>query len=216
MGLHSHHNWETQVDDSDGISIYYRAEDKANGLHSIKARFTSKCHPVELIAVINEFDLMSEIITLVPIESRYLKEYTELHKALYAKIKLWFPFKNRDVVARVSAYDLLNEHDEVLLWGESIEDEKGVDFDVPKVDKKTIRMDMNMGEGVIKPRILKDGTLGVEVIASFNVDFKTYLPTTLLNWITRTFSFYVIKMIRERTENLEGTTHQERIKQNRK
>ena len=89
-----------------------------------------------------------------------------------------------------------------------------MDFEIPKVDKKTVRMDVTIGEGVIKPRIMKDGTLGVEVIASFNVDFKTYLPTTLLNWVTRTFSFYAVKMIRERTENLEGTTHQERIKQN--
>lgn len=96
--LHSHRNWETQVDDSEGISIYYRAEDTANGIHSIKAKFTSTCHPVDFIAVINEFDLIPEIITMIPVETRYLKEYTEINKVLYIKMKLWFPFKNRDAV----------------------------------------------------------------------------------------------------------------------
>jgi len=212
--LHSHRNWVTQVDDSEGISIYYRAEDTANGIHSIKSRFTAKCHPVELIAVINEFDLISEIITLVPVETRYLKEFTELNKALYIKMDLWFPFKNRDAVAQVKAYDLLQDHDEVLLWGQSVTEQQVEGVDVPKVDKKTVRMECKMGEGVIKPRIMQNGNLGVDVIASFNIDFKMYLPATLLNWVTRTFAFYAVKMIRERTENLEGTTHQQRIAQN--
>ena len=71
-----------------------------------------------------------------------------------------------------------------------------------------------MAEGVIKPRLMEDGNIGTEVIASFNVDFKTFLPKSLLNWVTRTFAYYVCKMIRHRTENLKGTTHEQRIKEN--
>ena len=67
--LHSHTNWETQVDDNDGISIYYRSEDSKNGIHSIKTNYTSKCHPVDLICVINEFDLLKDIVTLIPMET---------------------------------------------------------------------------------------------------------------------------------------------------
>ena len=115
----------------------------------------------------------------------------------------------------MKAYDLLEDHDEVLLWGQSVPEEalKG-DCDVPVEDKKTVRMWCSIGEGVIKPKMMENGKLGVEVTASFNIDFRTYLPATLLNWVTRTFAFYVVKMIRERTENLEGTSHQQRIEQN--
>ena len=115
-------------------------------------------------------------------------------------------------VAHVRAYDLLNEHDEILIWGKSTDKVDGVE--IPELEKGTIRMDVTMAEGVIKPKIMENGQLGTEVIASFNVDFKSFLPKTLLNWITRTFAYYVCKMIRHRTENLEGTKHQQRVKEN--
>ena len=115
-------------------------------------------------------------------------------------------------VAHVQAYDLLDEYDEILICGRSVEQFEGVD--IPKVEKGTLRLDVSMAEGVIKPKLMDDGSLGIEVIASFNVDFKSFLPKTLLNWITRTFAYYACKMIRQRTENLEGTTHGIRIKEN--
>eukprot|EP00486_Rosalina_sp_Unknown_P002770 CAMPEP_0201577802 /NCGR_PEP_ID=MMETSP0190_2-20130828/24336_1 /ASSEMBLY_ACC=CAM_ASM_000263 /TAXON_ID=37353 /ORGANISM="Rosalina sp." /LENGTH=162 /DNA_ID=CAMNT_0048010221 /DNA_START=85 /DNA_END=573 /DNA_ORIENTATION=+ len=125
---------------------------------------------------------------------------------------MWWPLKNRDAVAHVRAYDLLDEHDEILIWGKSVD--KVEDVEIPKIEKGTLRLDVNMAEGVIKPKLTEDGEIGTEVISSFNVDFKTFLPKTLLNWITRTFAYYVCKMIRQRTENLEGTTHEKRIKEN--
>ena len=96
--LHSHSGWETQVDGTDGISVYYKDEDSANGVHSIKVSFSSKCHPVDFIAVINEFDLINEIVTIIPMETRYLKQFTEMNKVLYSKMKMWWPLKDRDAV----------------------------------------------------------------------------------------------------------------------
>ena len=78
------------------ISVYYRKE--ANDIHSIKVHYTSKCNPLDFLAVINEFDLMSEVVTVVPMQTKYLKEFTNLDKAIYANIKMWWPLKNRDVV----------------------------------------------------------------------------------------------------------------------
>ena len=109
--------------------------------------------------MINELDLISEIVTVLPLQIRFLKQYTELNKALYCKIKMWFPFKNRDFVARVTSYDLLEELDEVLLWGHSVAEHELKGVDVPKVDCKTARMDISVGEMVIKPRVLEDGQL---------------------------------------------------------
>eukprot|EP01084_Bolivina_argentea_P051755 95194_1 len=210
--LHCHTNWETQVDNYEGISVYYRQEDDSkNDIHSIKTCFTAKCHPVELIAVINEFDLMKEIVTICPMETIYLKQFTNLNKVIYSSIKMWWPLKNRDSVAHVRAYDLLNEYDEVLIWGKSFDTIDGVD--IPVVPDGTKRMDVTMAEGAIKPIILDNGELGTEVISVFNIDFKTFIPKGILNWVTRTFAYYVCKMIRSRCENLEGTTHQKRIKE---
>ena len=61
---------------------------------------------------------------------------------------------------------------------------------------------------------MENGSIGTEVISSFNVEFKTFLPKTLLNWITKTFAYYVCKMVRHRTENLDGTTQEKRVKEN--
>eukprot|EP01084_Bolivina_argentea_P230360 388592_1 len=212
--LHTHDNWETQVDNYDNISVYYRKEEGSkNEIHSIKISFTSKCHPVDFIAVINEFDLIQEIVTIVPLETKYLKEWTHLNKVIYGKVFMWWPFKNRDAVVHIRAYDLLGEHDEVLICGKSSEDIK--DITVPIMDEKTMRVDIRMGQGVIRPTLMDNGDVGTQVIAMLNVDFKTSLPKTLVNWITRTFAYYVCKMIRDRTENLEGTTHQQRVKEKR-
>ena len=103
----------------------------------------------------------------------------------------------------------MNEYDEVIVWGKSIETMDNVE--IPECEKGTARIDVTMAEGVIKPKILDNGQMGTEVIASFNIDFKTFLPKTLLNWITRTFAYYVCKMVRHRTEHLEGTSHQQRV-----
>ncbi len=97
--LHCHTDWQTQVDNYEGISIYYRQEpDPNNEIHSIKANYTSKCHPVEFIAVLNEFDLMKEIVTVCPMETTYLKQFTNLNKVIYSKINMWWPLRNRDSV----------------------------------------------------------------------------------------------------------------------
>ncbi len=114
-------------------------------------------------------------------------------------------------MVQVRAYDLLHEYDEILIWGQSFEQIEGVD--IPGLPKGTLRMEVKMAEAVIKPKLMNDGTLGTEVISVFNIDFKTFLPKKILNWVTRTFAFYACKMIRDRTENLEGTTHQQRIKE---
>lgn len=154
---------------------------------------------------------MSEVVTIAPVETKYLKEFTVLDKAIYAKLKMWWPLKDRDVICHVHGYDLLEEYDEILIWGKSHEEIKGVD--IPKCDKKTVRISVVMASGAIKPKMMDDGTVGTEVTAIFNVDFNSFLPQTLLNWINRTFAYYGCSMIRDRTEKLEGTKHEQRIKE---
>merc|ERR1712129_693734 len=204
---------ETQVDSTwaknKNISVFYRAE--SNDIHSIKVSYTSTCDPIHLIAVINEFDLLSEVVTIAPVETKYLKEFTVLDKVVYAKIKMWWPLKNRDVVAHAHAYDLLDEFDEILIWGKSHETIKGVG--IPKCENGAIRVEVTMASGAIKPKLMDNGELGTEVTAVFNVDFKSFLPKALLNWVNRTFAYYACSMIRYRTEKLEGTKHEQRIKE---
>ena len=49
--------WISQVDNHDGISVYYRKEANTP-IHSIKVSFRCKGSPLEFLTVINEFDLI--------------------------------------------------------------------------------------------------------------------------------------------------------------
>ena len=104
-----------------------------------------------------------------------------------------------------------SEFDEVLIRGKSYEEIKGVD--IPACDKKTVRIEVCMAAGSIKPKLTDAGELGTEITAVFNVDFHSFLPQSLLNWFNRTFAYYACSMIRDRTEKLEGTKHEQRVKE---
>ena len=118
----------------------------------------------------------------------------------------------------------MEAYGEKLICGHSIDpkhdiedvDELKLDEEILDCDSKTVRMEAKHSEGVIRP--IKFGNGGkdeenlTEIISVTNVDPKSFIPTSLLNWANRTLAFYAAKMIRNRCENLKGTTHAERVR----
>ena len=49
------------------------------------------------------------------------------------------------------------------------------------------------------------------IIMIFNIDFKSFMPVKMVNWVGRTFAYSLVRVIRERCENLKGTEHEKRI-----
>ena len=229
--------WNVQVNKYDNISVWYKknenSQSKKNDIHSIKIRFLCKCSVLDILAILNEIDLMNEIMTIIKTEGQFLKQFNDRHKIMFNKMYMWWPLKNRYAVCTVKAYDLLTDFNEIFIWGKTLKNRNAHNIELPKLDKKDVEFEVVMGNGVIKPIKWKNKILSqvtpktrelyskelndskienlIEITSEFNVDFDTVLPTSLVNWITRTFAYYGCKLIRQRCENLKGTNHQKRI-----
>ena len=130
-------------------------------------------------------------------------------------IQMYWPLKNRDMVIHVGACDALEEMGEVILWGKSPKEDVGIPgVDIPTAEEcNAVRVDVVRLDVMCKPvrfnvKGQKDLT---RIIMIFNVDFKSYMPVKMVNWVGRTFAFSLVKVIRERCENLKGTEHEKRI-----
>lgn len=52
----------------------------------------------------------------------------------------------------------------------------------------------------------------IEIDGMFNVDFKSFLPTKLLNWVTRTFAYYACQMVQSKCEQIyQSKKHLQRL-----
>ena len=129
-------------------------------------------------------------------------------------IGMIWPMKNRDLVIHVGACDALNEMGEVILFGKSPKDDKIEGVDIPSAEEcDSVRVDVVRLDVMCKPirfnvKGKKDLT---RIVMIFNVDFKSYMPIKMVNWVGRTFAFSLVKVVRERCENLKGTEHEKRI-----
>eukprot|EP01084_Bolivina_argentea_P028244 52512_1 len=216
----THNDWTNVVDNVDDISIWYRKEEGTD-IHSLKLQNKMKCTPLDIIVVINEFDLLSTLISLIKVDIELIKEYSPVEKIMYSKGHLWFPLKNRDCVVQVEAFESLDEYGEIIIVGQSIDPNIDIDENDAKelnlrneilgADSKTVRMDVHLSEGLLKPLKFGGNDNLTETICILNVDPKSYVPKWLLNWANRTFAFYVAKIIRHRCENLRGTEHAKRV-----
>eukprot|EP00485_Elphidium_margaritaceum_P002738 CAMPEP_0202696846 /NCGR_PEP_ID=MMETSP1385-20130828/10174_1 /ASSEMBLY_ACC=CAM_ASM_000861 /TAXON_ID=933848 /ORGANISM="Elphidium margaritaceum" /LENGTH=136 /DNA_ID=CAMNT_0049353143 /DNA_START=1 /DNA_END=407 /DNA_ORIENTATION=+ len=134
-------------------------------------------------------------------------------------MKMWWPLNDRDAVVHVRAFDVLDDYDAIVISGHSV-NEYNLDtnvygnVEIPKMEDGTTRTDVKTAEAVIEPQILKNGEFGTKVIAGFEVNFNMFLPQKIISWISRTFAFYVVKAIRQRTSDLNGTTYQQRMNEN--
>ena len=227
--------WIVQVNHYDNISVWYKKNEnsvsKKNDIHSIKIKFLCKCSVLDILAIINEFDLMHEILTIIKTEAKFLKEFNDRYKIVFFKMFMFWPFKNRYAICTAKAYDLLNDFNEILIWGQTLNNRATIES--PNLNESDVEFKVLMGNGVVKPIKWKNKVLStvtpkiqklyskelnnnkienlIEITCDFNVDFDTVLPTSLVNWITRTFAYYGCKLIRQRCENLKGTNHQKRI-----
>ena len=107
--LHKHDSWINVVDNIENISIWYRKE-KNSDIHSLKMKMMMKCTALDILCVLNEFDLIQELVTIIPINTTLIKQESITSKIIYIKANLWFPLKNRDIIAHAQAYDLGHIH----------------------------------------------------------------------------------------------------------
>ncbi|ETO30829.1 hypothetical protein RFI_06291 [Reticulomyxa filosa] len=120
--LTSHQGWTTQVDNHKGISVYYRKEENTE-IHTFKTKDIS--------------------IPAASIETKYLKEITDVNKVCYCKINLCWPLTNRDCVAQVFAFDCLDCSGAIILTGASIYSGScadQIDLEVPQISQNTARL----------------------------------------------------------------------------
>lgn len=125
--LINHRGWETQVENDNNISVYYRKE-KSLDIHSIKIKFLLNCPVLHMLSVLHEFDLIGQLMQIpgTTIETKYLKEVSPIEKILFAQMNLIWPLRHRDVVTHVKAYDLLKAYDCILITGKSVEKYKKI------------------------------------------------------------------------------------------
>jgi len=220
--LISHKGWTTRVDNCNGISVYYRKEENTP-VHTFKAKFRCQCDVLSFVATINEFDLVQNIVSVpgVSLETRYLKEISDVNKVCYSKAELCWPLTNRDCVAQAVAHNCLDCFGGIILIGQSIHSQlhaTKLGFEMPTVAKNTSRLDLKLACGMIAPiQLASDNSRKdcIEITSVFNIDFRSAIPQKLINWATRTFGYYCIVSVRNLCENLNcSEIHMQRMQDN--
>ena len=84
--------WIIQAD-QDNITISYKKEED-NPFHSIRSNYLCECSVLDFIATLNEFDLIGDLIKIVKVESRMLKEFTNSDKVCKSELKTYVSQKS--------------------------------------------------------------------------------------------------------------------------
>lgn len=101
------------------------------------------------------------MVTIIPLECSFLKEYSDVDKVLWSKVKMWWPLHHRDVVVGVFAYDCLQERDSIVIIGSSVDESSAA------ASKSKIKIDKNDNNNenkeddtkVVKNKALADSEL---------------------------------------------------------
>ena len=90
---------------------------------------------------------------------------------------------------------------------------------MPAIPKRTVRCELTLGLGAVVPLVYdsNDNKKCKKLVTCvFNVDFKSFLPNIILNWLSRTFSYYGIKMVRNKSENIYNSQKHKHALSNKK
>ncbi|GAB5373483.1 hypothetical protein AAMO2058_001755600 [Amorphochlora amoebiformis] len=197
--------WETVVDNHDGISTFHRQEPDTP-VHSIKVVGLIDAPIQHMLSLIIEADLIPTFIDYVKLEVRQLVIKSVYHQLLYQKVYLPWPLDNRDVVVEAQGFDLLDEHGEIIVYGQSVD--SFADVPIPPVQGRLMRLQIHLAGARIRPLTMTK----VELTGVVNVDFKVFLPTWAVNWLARNLAYYAFVQFREKASSTKGNgPHHQRV-----
>eukprot|EP01028_Stygiella_incarcerata_P012121 TRINITY_DN7289_c0_g2_i1.p1 TRINITY_DN7289_c0_g2~~TRINITY_DN7289_c0_g2_i1.p1 ORF type:complete len:386 (+),score=129.66 TRINITY_DN7289_c0_g2_i1:71-1159(+) len=217
--LESEDGW-TKQKDSDGIRVLYRHEE-GSSTHSLRVDAVMECPVLNLACCINELDLFVEWVPFLR-ASRRLAQLSRARQLGHFRMGLPWPFSDRDAVVYGYGVDLLKEHNRIVIFTKSVVDYEGLEFipaelestkeQIPDEDKKVVRMQVHMAGIILE--VIDEGR--TRLLGIMNADPQmAWVPYWLLNFIARNVIHVLIRRLRKRAASLHGTSHEERLIQNK-
>lgn len=195
-----------EVTDKRQIQTAYK-EEQASPMHSIKVTGDVAADLFHVLTLINESDLLP---TLIPINIQVtkLKQISKFRQLLHIRLKLPWPFDDRDLVIVSRGVDLLKDG-HVIIVGYSVH--SWDDVEIPPVASGCTRLDVHLFGSLITP-ISKEKT-SITAFSSFDLKMNT-LPPTLLNFFSRHLAFYGFEIFQRQASRLMGSVYEKRILNN--
>lgn len=194
--------WAMQVDgkskNSEGLSIYYRYTSgspiiEVKGIFRLEASFTNAA------CIGNEIDLWPMFLSnLIKVETKDCARNGFTTMVPYIKGHLPWPMSHRECYLEMRVYDLITEKNLCLIVGEDLtENKQYLDFKIPGVENGSIRVKAKM-IAMGKP-VSWDVT---DMVCMFTVDPVVPFPQVIINWLTRTVAWRIMKEFRKTCTSL--------------
>eukprot|EP00466_Bigelowiella_natans_P016311 jgi/Bigna1/82997/fgenesh1_pg.100_\ len=159
-----------------------------------------------LLSLIIEADLIPTFINFITIIVDQLKVKSPYHQILYSRVPLPWPLDDRDVIINAQGFDLLDEFGEIVISATSVKEFP--DTKIPEVPPKCTRLEIHLAGARIKPITMNK----IELTAVANVDFKSFLPSSVINWLAKTLAYYFFLQFRAKAASSSGNgPHYDRV-----
>mmetsp|Transcript_43060 Transcript_43060/g.69885 ORF Transcript_43060/g.69885 Transcript_43060/m.69885 type:complete len:349 (-) Transcript_43060:595-1641(-) len=205
--VQSDEGWSVQHAGSD-CRILYRHEDYTQ-LHSFKIEVELDVPLLTLMVLVYEINLYNTVFPFL----KFCNEIAHPHRC--TKLAHWcakapWPLSNRDCIVLGFAADGLDEDGGVIVCSRSVSSFEGTE--IPPPQSRTVRMEMHLGGFLFRPI----NEARTHVIAVSNMDPKfTFIPASLMNFITGHVIRLGVHFVKRRANNLKGSQHEARLSQDK-
>lgn len=206
--LNDKENWTLSYDGAD-TKVWYRRE-SGSATHSLRIEGTIRAPLINVAALLYESDLYNRLFWYVTSSTQLKTDHPSAWKrATHIRIHAPWPLSDRDVTLFAYAVDALqykgNDSDGTILVSSRSVRETDPVSDVPPPPPRTIRADFKTSGFELRPVTPKE----THARFLFNCDPKImFVPTSVINWVARTFCRWSLRILEARACNLSEVSHE--------